>query len=128
MQSWHIRIKRSVRKKSTEDLRQAIWSLQRIPGFSEVRSQVKSLRSLLYKEWKRSKKESNEMPPLSPIIPYIRSTDTESIPLAKVVLRIAQGRKPFPRRQAHISLMETLETPINEQLETSLKTGETLCT
>lgn len=96
--AWHFRIKKSVRKKSTEDLRQTIWSLQRVPAFSEVRNQVKVLRNQIQKEWKRSKKESDTMPPMNPLIPYVRTADTESIPLDKVVLRMAKGLRPFPRK------------------------------
>ena len=96
--AWHFRIKASVRKRSTEDFRQALWSLQRAPGFSEVRNQVKALRRQIKKEWGRSKRKSEEMPALSPIIPYVRAADTEALPLMKVVQRMTKGLRPFPRK------------------------------
>ena len=98
--AWHMRIKKYVRKKSTEDLRQTIWSLQRVPAFSEVRNQVKALRYQIHKEWQRTKKKSEEMPAMSPLIPYVRAADTESIPLDKVVLRMTKGLRPFPRKSS----------------------------
>lgn len=51
---WEERIKTSIRQKNEDRIRQALWSLKRIPGFRSVRQQAFKLLSMAKGEWKRS--------------------------------------------------------------------------
>ena len=98
-QSWIIRIKLIIRKKgSSDEVRQALWSLKKVPGFSGLREQVKRLYKLFIVEWKRSRKHSEKVPTI-PVIPYLRSIKADTKPLSLLVNRIKSGKKPFPNKK-----------------------------
>lgn len=97
-ESWFTRMRKAIRSKSDVDVKNTIWSLNRVPGFSELRNQVKKIRKSMHKEWQRSRKGSKVMPHMPAMVPYVRAADTETVLLSTVVSRITKGRAPFPRR------------------------------
>ena len=97
-QGWHSRIRIAVRDYHSRDrLKQAVWSLYRCPGFSEIRTQVKRLSWHLQKEWQRSRKPSETSPVIPKNIGYVRGISCNTIPLALVCKRMQAGKRPFPR-------------------------------
>lgn len=54
IEDWQSRIKSSVRQKHDDAIRQALWSLKRVPSFHEVRKQGFALAKLMKSEWRRS--------------------------------------------------------------------------
>jgi hypothetical protein len=54
--AWQERIRAAVRHKSDDLIRQALYSLKRVPRFSQSRKQAFALVSLMKKEWKRTQK------------------------------------------------------------------------
>jgi len=98
-QAWHERIRVAVRQRDGDDLvRQLIWSLFRVPGFGGLRDQVKLLRRQLVKEWQRSRRASEAMPPVPAFIGYVRRAGCEAFPLSLVQGRMLKGLRPFPNR------------------------------
>ena len=102
--SWHERLRKAVRARTTnEQVKQAIWTLFRAPGFSEVRKQVKQLAFQLQKEWQRTRKEKDDMPPIPANIGYVRGFKSDTIPLSVIVRRMKLGKRPFPRADAKVA-------------------------
>lgn len=97
-QGWNDRIRKSIRQKYTDDMaRQAIWSLARAPGFSGIRTQVKRLYQVFSAEWKRTRRDSDAMPPLTPV-GYVRGLKSDTVPLSTIIKRLEKGKRPFPRK------------------------------
>ena len=96
-EAWFTRLRKAIRAKSNEDIKNTIWSLNRAPGFSEIRTQVKKIRYAIEKEWQRSRKKSQPLPHMPIVIPYVRAADTETVLLSNLLSRITKGRTPFPR-------------------------------
>jgi hypothetical protein len=106
-QAWHERIRVAVRQRDGDDLvRQLIWSLFRVPGFGGLRDQVKLLRRQLVKEWQRSRRASEPMPPVPSFIGYVRRASCESFPLSLVQGRMLKGMRPFPNRIAATGVVD----------------------
>ena len=102
--SWHERIRKAVRTRTTnEPVKQAIWTLFRAPGFSEVRKQVKQLAFQLQKEWQRTRKKNEDMPPIPANIGYVRGFKSETVHLSLIVRRMKLGKRPFPRADAKVA-------------------------
>ncbi len=100
-EGWHNRIRQAVRKTGTEEgVKQAIWTLYRAPGFSEVRHQVKRLTYQLEKEWQRTRRQTAPLPNMPKRIGYVRMMAAETVPLDVVVRRMQLGKRPFPRVDA----------------------------
>lgn len=101
--AWNTRIRHAIRSRSNENLKQTLWSLHRVPGFSELRIQVKQLRHFIFKEWKRSR--SDDLPVLPKIVTYVTNADTSSVPLSQIVRRMQMGLRPFPNQENAKSLV-----------------------
>lgn len=111
-QAWHERIRIAVRQRDGDDLvRQLIWSLFRVPGFGGLRDQVKLLRRQLVKEWQRSRRVSEPLPPVPAFIGYVRRSGGESFPLSLIAERMARGLRPFPNRPATADETEHADGP-----------------
>jgi hypothetical protein len=74
-----------------------------VPGFSEIRLQVKKIRYAIQKEWQRSHKDNEPLPYMPATVPYVRAADTDTVLLTTLVSRIIKGRMPFPRKKSCIS-------------------------
>lgn len=84
--TWRDRIDVAVRHRDGADLaRQLVWSLSRVPGFGGLRDQVKGLRSVFMREWRRRRGESEPLPAMSGLAGYVRRTSCESEPLSVMV-------------------------------------------
>lgn len=59
---WQERLRASVRHKREDLLNQAIWSLRRVPGFSQVRKQAFSLVKAAEGDWKRVRGNGEPFP------------------------------------------------------------------
>lgn len=55
-EAWQERIKSAVRRFNDDLVRQALWSLKRVPGFSESRRQAFKLQAFAKAQWKRTQK------------------------------------------------------------------------
>lgn len=107
-EAWEERIRAAIRNRGDDDLlRQAIWSLQRIPGFAGLRDQVKLLRQEISAEWRRSRADADAMPAIPAFLGYVRKTSCEAFPLSQVARRLGRGAKPFPRQQSTSPQEET---------------------
>jgi len=53
---WRLRLISAVRKNNKELMNQALHSLRRVPGFSEIRKQAFNLHRLAKSDWKRTQK------------------------------------------------------------------------
>lgn len=104
--AWHTRIRHAVRSKSEDNLKQTTWSLHRVPGFSELRVQVKQLRQLIFKEWKRSRSDSDDLPIMPKSVTYLTNADTSSVPLSQISRRMKMGLRPFPRQENAKNIVE----------------------
>lgn len=100
VESWHYRIRKSIRSNNIEVVQQTLWSLNRSPGFSEIRQQVKALRFAIQKEWARSKNKSEELPAFKKTISYVRSPDTTQYYVSHIARRLALGVCPFPKKSS----------------------------
>ena len=96
--AWNTRIRHAVRSKSDENIKQTTWSLHRVPGFSELRIQVKQLRQLIFSEWKRTRPNTEELPIMPKSVTYVTNADTSSVPLSQIVRRMQMGLRPFPKQ------------------------------
>ena len=105
--SWHTRIRHAVRSNSEMNLKQTTWSLHRVPGFSELRLQVKQLRALTIREWQRVKANDGTLPVMPRSVTYVTNADTSTVPLSQIVRRMELGMRPFPRQDNVKVLVET---------------------
>ena len=103
--AWNTRIRHAIRSANDQNIRQTTWSLHRIPGFSELRNQVKRLRALTIKEWQRSRKD-NTLPLMPRTVTYVTHADTSSVFLSQIVRRMRLGLRPFPRREKSKVIIE----------------------
>jgi hypothetical protein len=55
--AWQERWRVAVRHRSDDQLRQALWSLQRVPGFREIRAQAYALHRQAVADWTRTQHE-----------------------------------------------------------------------
>lgn len=67
--SWEERIQTHVRHKSEDKLRQDLYSLSRVPGFSESRKQAYALIRLAEQDWQRTQK--GDFPIEKKFIPFV---------------------------------------------------------
>ena len=95
--AWYRRIQSAIRSKSDEEMKQTMWSLHRVPGFSEVRETVKKLKTYAEKEWKRSRRGKTKCTHITKFIPYVRNPDDKDYLLSLLVKRMNHGLPPFPR-------------------------------
>lgn len=105
--AWHTRIRHAVRSRSDVNFKQTTWSLHRVPGFSELRIQVKQLRALVIKEWQRSRENDGTLPIMPKSVTYITNADTSSVPLSQIVRRMQMGLRPFPKQENAKVLIES---------------------
>jgi len=75
---WQDRIRRSIRSKNSNDLRQCIKSLSHMPGFSGIRVDRTKLWSQIKWEWRRAHKDSEELPKL-PVNRFKKSVRVETV-------------------------------------------------
>ena len=61
---WFDRLHRAITQKNDGDLRQCIYSLKRMPGFSGIRKDRSKLWGQIKADWRRNRKSSEEMPTL----------------------------------------------------------------
>lgn len=95
--AWHARIRSAIRaRKSDLPAQQALASLYRSPGFSGVRQQVFRLTQLFRKEWLRTRKTKETMPPTR-LLAYVRCSSCPTLPLLEITQRLDAGRSAFPR-------------------------------
>jgi hypothetical protein len=88
----HDEIVAAIRHKDDAQLRQLIDSIRRSPGFAAVRDQVKELKNLIGKEWKRSRRSSEPLPVL-PRHGYVRRIEDVGMRLNELIsLRHKAGR------------------------------------
>ncbi len=98
-QSWNDRIRQAIRARYNNDLsQQALWSLSRAPGFSGIRDQVKRLQKTYAGEWKRTRRNTEDMPKIKPI-GYLRMQTADKYPLSVISRRIKMGISPFPKKE-----------------------------
>lgn len=57
VEAWEERIRVAVRHRSEDQIRQALWSLGRVPGFREIRTQAYRLHTLMRGEWQRTQRD-----------------------------------------------------------------------
>lgn len=95
--AWYRRIQSAIRSKSDDEMKQTMWSLHRVPGFSEVRETVKKLKTYTEKEWKRSRRSKTKCTHITQFIPYVRHPDARDYLLSLLVKRMNLGLPPFPR-------------------------------
>ena len=105
-QSWHTRIRHAIRSGNDQNIKQTTWSLHRVPGFSEARAQVKTLRKLAIEEWQRTRKNDGSLPLMPRSVNYVTNADTSSIPLSQIVRRMQMGLRPFPKQENAKVLVE----------------------
>lgn len=53
---WKMRLTQAIRKRNDDLINQSLYSLRRVPGFSEIRKQAFNLVKLAKADWKRSQK------------------------------------------------------------------------
>jgi len=104
--AWHTRIRQAIRSNADDKLRQATWSLHRVPGFSELRLQVKQLRLQVIKEHKRSRSNKDDEPLMPKSVSYVTNADTSTVLLSQIVRRMAIGLRPFPKQENAKVLVE----------------------
>lgn len=104
--AWNTRIRHAVRSRSEMNLKQTTWSLHRVPGFSELRIQVKQLRAVVLKEWERIRSNDGSLPVMPKSVTYVTNADTSTVPLSQIVRRIQMGLRPFPRQENAKVLIE----------------------
>jgi len=104
--SWHTRIRHAVRSNSEMNIKQTTWSLHRVPGFSELRVQVKQLRALTIREWQRVNANDGTLPIMPRSVTYVTNADTSTVPLSQIVRRMKLGMRPFPRQENAKVLVE----------------------
>lgn len=74
-----------IRQKRDRELQELIDGVWRAPGFSGVREQVKKVRTLLVREWKRSRSEGEAMPAVPERIGYLRRLPSLGQPLPEIL-------------------------------------------
>ncbi|MBW8066249.1 MAG: hypothetical protein GJU77_04450 [Ferrovum sp.] len=74
-----------IRQKRDRELQELIDGVWRAPGFSGVRDQVKKVRTLLVREWKRSRAEGEAMPAVPERIGYLRRLPSLGQPLTEIL-------------------------------------------
>jgi hypothetical protein len=95
--AWHTRIRSAVRARKTDlPAKQVLALLYRNPGFAGIRQQVFRLTQLFRKEWIRSRRAAETMPPTR-LLPYVQCSSCPTIPLFEIVQRLDAGRSAFPR-------------------------------
>lgn len=73
-----------------------MWSLSRVPGFGGLRDQVKELRTVFMREWRRCRSETEPLPAMPGLVGYVRRTSCESYPLSAIAERLVAGVAGFP--------------------------------
>ncbi|HEV2651650.1 MAG TPA: hypothetical protein VGU69_10360 [Rhizomicrobium sp.] len=97
-EAWQQQIRDALRNQPTDDLlRQAMWSLSRVPGFAGLRDQVADLYKLTHAEIKRSRRgvESGALVP--EFIGYVQRVTSPTFALSYVAMRLSKKRPAFPR-------------------------------
>ena len=74
-----------IRQKRDRELQELIDGVWRAPGFSGVRDQVKKVRTLLVREWKRSRAEGEAMPAVPERMGYLRRLPSLGQPLTEIL-------------------------------------------
>ena len=82
-QRWRDRALRVIRIKNDLELRQAWYSLHKVPGFSRIREQAKSVERLMKCDWTRSRR--GEFPFSHTRIRYVQRLAVKSKPLSAVL-------------------------------------------
>lgn len=80
---WRDRAIRIIRAKNDLELRQAWYSLHRVPGFAPIRQQAKNIERLMRGEWQRTRR--GEFPFRHARIRYIQRLANKSMPLSAVL-------------------------------------------
>ena len=95
LEAWQERLRGAIRRHSDDQIRQALFSLRRVPGFRESRKQAFSLEKMAKLEWKRSRKGDWPYPGL--FVGFKgRHKKAETIPLAKIVTQAKRKPKTQP--------------------------------
>lgn len=71
VEAWEERIRTVIRSRSEDGIAQAIYSLQRVPGFHEARRQAFGLIRLAQAEWKRHRASGEECPFDGVFVPFV---------------------------------------------------------
>ena len=82
---WQARLRQVVRSGREDDLRQAIYSLQRVPGFRGCREDVKELNRQYLRDWQRCR--TGEPPVRLDFVGWFRPKRAVCSPLDKLVRR-----------------------------------------
>lgn len=73
---WQARIREAVRESDRDRrhllVRQAVWSLRRLPGFRGIRQDAHGLIRLLKSDWKRVRHKGEPLPAAPRLPPYVR--------------------------------------------------------
>lgn len=73
---WQQRIREAVRQPDRDRrhllVRQAVWSLRRLPGFRGIRQDAHGLVRLLKSDWKRVRQKAEPLPATPRLPPYVR--------------------------------------------------------
>ena len=111
-QRWRDRVLRVIRGKNDLELRQAWYSLHRVPGFAPIRQQAKKIEKLMRGEWCRTRR--GEFPFAYTRIRYVQRLPATSMPLSAVLssVRPQEGTTLYVPRA---SLPHTQSRASNDQ-------------
>ena len=82
-QGWRDRVRACVRHRNALELRQAWYSLHRVPGFAAARAQGKRIRELVRTEYRRA--NGLTLPLATPRLRYIERTPSNAVPLSALL-------------------------------------------
>lgn len=75
----------AIRRKSDMELERLIYTIWRSPGFAGIRQQVKKFGQLIRAEWRRSRKESEQLPGIPERIGYVQRLKDKGKPLSELL-------------------------------------------
>lgn len=92
MRRWQDRFEDTIKRRDFVELRQAWWSLHKMPGFGPIRAQAKILRRFARAEWKRSMGNS-PFPAANSRLWYVQRIVHETVPASSICAGWARAHR-----------------------------------
>lgn len=97
---WESSIRKSISIPDNIHYKQTLYTLLRCPGFSGIRDQVKDLIKIFKADWKRIRKNTNNLPAIPKKIFYIARLPNEHIAIDDIISFKMKGKiEWFPRKK-----------------------------
>jgi len=106
-QAWRNRVLRVIRTNNDFELRQAWYSLHRVPGFSRIRVQAKRIEQLILSDWRRAR--NGTFPLGHARIRYVQRLAVKFMPLSALLSANRASAEPFATRASTTTLANEIE-------------------